>query len=253
MGCGVKVGPSSKRLISVNAVKGTIKVSILAILLGMIAPQPVQSLIKLSPFFGPSEKYQQWYHETTWLQDARTQKRAGWFRSKSLATSTAVRYPYPEKKFEMTKSHWTNSTKSIIDGGSDWYDSEIVRQRAEVEEHPPAMEFLAWMYQEGQGLDKDLRKAFMWYERAKMAGVEDLTAPSAKTYHRLNERDKYFAELQLIEDIEQVKSGNRKGKFGKSGYKNYKSVNLGVMKEQRDPDYFKRKKRRLAQLRKNGG
>ena len=182
MGCGVKVGPSSKRLISVNAVKGTIKVSILAILLGMIAPQPVQSLIKLSPFFSPSEKYQQWYHETTWLQDARAQKRAGWFRSKSLATSTAVRYPYPEKKFEMTKSHWTNSTKSIIDGGSDWYDSEIVRQRAEVEEHPPAMEFLAWMYQEGQGLDKDLRKAFMWYERAKMAGVEDLTAPSAKIW-----------------------------------------------------------------------
>ena len=78
MGCGVKVGPSSKRLISVNAVKGTIKVSILAILLGMIAPQPVQSLIKLSPFFSPSEKYQQWYHETTWLQDARAQKRAGW-------------------------------------------------------------------------------------------------------------------------------------------------------------------------------
>ncbi len=170
-------------------------------------------------FFSPSEKYRQWYHETTWLQDARAQNRVGWFRSKYLSTSTAVRYPYPDKKFEMTNAHWTNSTKAILDGRSDWYDSEIVRQRAEVEEHPPAMKFLAWMYQEGQGLDQDFRKAYMWYECAKLAGVEELTAPSAKIYNRLSQRDKYFAKLQLVEDVEQVKSGARKGNLGKSGYK----------------------------------
>lgn len=232
-------------------VKRTIKVSIIAILLGGIA-LPVHSNIKLSPFFSPSEKYRQWFHETTWLQDAQAQNRAGWFRSNSLVTSTAVRYPYPEKKFEMTNAHWSDSTKAIIDGQSDWYDSEIVRQRAEVEEHPPAMEFLAWMYKEGKGLDQDLRKAFMWYERAKLAGLEDFKSPSSKIYNRLTQRDKYFAELQLIDDIEEVKSGARKGKLGKDGYKDYKTVNLRVMKQQRDPDHFKRM-RRLAELRKNGG
>tara|TARA_B100000315_G_C14367022_1_gene491147 strand:+ start:358 stop:816 length:459 start_codon:yes stop_codon:yes gene_type:complete len=152
----------------------------------------------------------------------------------------------------MTDVHWTKSTKAIIDGRSDWYDSEIVRQRAEVEEHPPAMHLLAWMYQEGRGLDQDSRKAFMWYERAKLAGVEDLGTPSAKAYNRLNLRGKYLAELQLVEDIEQVKAGVRKGNFGKGGYKKYKTVNLGVMKQQRDPGHFKRM-RRLAELRKNGG
>ena len=231
--------------------KMTLKVSVMVVLLGGVA-LPVYGNIRLSTFFSPSEKYRQWFHETTWLQDARAQNRAGWFRSKSLATSTAIRYPYPDKKFVMTDDHWTNSTKAIRDGQSDWYDSKIIRQRAEVEEHPPAMKFLAWMYQEGCGLDQDFRKAFMWYERAKLAGVQDLSALSAKSYNRLSQRDKYFAELQLVEDVEQVKSGARKGQIEKGGYKQFKTVNLGVMKEQRDPNYFKRKRQR-ARLKKNGG
>jgi hypothetical protein len=84
--------------------KMTLKVSVMVVLLGGVA-LPVYGNIRLSPFFSPSEKYRQWFHETTWLQDARAQNRAGWFRSKSLATSTAIRYSYPDKKFVMTDDH----------------------------------------------------------------------------------------------------------------------------------------------------
>jgi len=73
-----------------------------------------------------------------------------------------------------------------------------------MEGHPPAMDFLAWMYEGGRGLKRDYRKAFMWYERAKLSGQKKLRGSAPNIYKRLNERDRFFAKLQLKEDIERL-------------------------------------------------
>ncbi|MBC8338433.1 MAG: SEL1-like repeat protein [Alphaproteobacteria bacterium] len=223
------------------ATVGTVfRASVLAILLGgvaltVLAPvfAPVLAQETVSSFFSPSDKYQKWFKETP---------------NVSRSASTAKQYPYPDKSFVMSDKQWRKSTKSIVDGRSNWFDAEVIRHRADVEEYPPAMDFLAWMYQEGRGVDRDNSKAFMWYERAKMAGVENLSGSSAKIFERLSENEKYYAELQLAEDIEAVKSGKRKGAFRKEGDQNLDSVHLRVMKKMRDPNYYK--KLRLAREKK---
>jgi len=195
-----------------------LRASVLAILLGGIA-LPVHADSDITSFFSPSEKYQQWFKETP---------------NVSRSAPTAEQYPYPDKTFVMSENQWKKSSKAILDDRSNWFDTEIVRHRAEVEEFPPAMDFLAWMYQEGRGLERDYRKAFMWYERAKMAGLENLSGSSAKIFERLSGNEKYFAELQLAEDIEQVKAGKRKGTIRKTGDEDPDRVILGVLKSQRD-------------------
>jgi hypothetical protein len=220
------------------AVRKTIMVSALAILLGGVA-LPVHAYIKLSAFFSPSEKYQQWFHKTASDQVAPGGQGTGASGPAPSGVATSKRYPYPDKKFVMTEELWNKSSRAILDDKSDWFDAEIIRHSAGVDEHPPAMDFLAWMYQEGRGLKKDYRKAYIWYERAKLAGFKNTTGSSAKVFDRLEERDKYFAELQIAEDIKDIKAGRRRG-GGKKAKDDFEEIDLRVMRNQRDPEYLKR-------------
>jgi len=119
-----------------------------------------------------------------------------------------------------------------------------VRQRAEVEQYAPAMDFLAWMYEEGRGLSRDYSKAFMWYERAKLAGLEDLRGSSTRIFNRLSRKDKAIAELQLADDIERFKAEAAKRK-GAPGYdtQDFDRIKLHILRQQRDFNFFKGKKK----------
>lgn len=154
-------------------------------------------------FFDASKKYQEWFNETKRYSETEapkftdTKKRRG---KKAAPAQPLEPYPYPDKQFQMTEKVWKRSADAIISGKNEWHDTEVIRHGAEVQGHGPAMDLLGWMYQEGRGLEKDYRKAYMWYERAKIAGVEETRGSSAKIYNRLSEREKYFADLQLNED-----------------------------------------------------
>jgi hypothetical protein len=97
-----------------------------------------------------------------------------------------------------------------------------------MDEHPPAMDFLAWMYENGHGVDRDFRKAFMWYERAKLAGEPKLRGAPAKIFTRLTPQERFMAQVQLAEDIERAK------KSPKGRYQSFDTVNLRVLEQQRE-------------------
>jgi hypothetical protein len=212
-----------------------IKITVLAAFLGVVS-FPVQSYFQAHGFFNPSNKYREWFHETVWLQDTRIQEAAQGNIRLAAANDIAVKYPYPDKKLVMTEKLWRNSSRTIETGKPDWFDTEVVRQRAEVEGHPPAMDFLAWMYQEGRGLKQDHKKAFMWYERAKLAGRADLRGNSAKIFNRLNEREQYFAQVQLAEDIQRMKPNAQVTLDG------FERIKLHVMKQQRQIGNLRKKR-----------
>jgi len=167
-----------------------IAISVLAILLGAIAV-PVHGYFQAHFFFSPSNKYREWFQETRGLQDTRSRKTRPGIRFVSSAASTALRYPYPDKAFVMTEKRWLKSANEAIHGKPDWYDVEVVRQRAEVEEYAPAMDLLGWMYQEGRGLKRDLRKAYNMYERAKLTGKPEVRGNTAKIFDRFNDVSTY--------------------------------------------------------------
>ncbi len=220
-----------------------IAVSVLAVIFAVIAV-PVYGNFQLHGFFSPSNKYRAWFDETA---ARRALLNAPGFRRASAA-STAAKYPYPDKDFVMTEAFWKNSSNAIASGKSDLFDTEIVRQRAEVEKYAPAMDFLGWMYQEGLGLNRDYRKAFMWYERAKLAGFENSRGSTTKIFDRLSPSDRAFAELQLVEDIAQFKSAaaSRKGQPGYSS-KDFKRIKLHILRQQNDFNFFKTKKNNIGQ------
>ena len=215
----------------------TITVSVLAISLVGIA-LPVHGYFQVHSFYNISEKYRQWYHETVWLQDTRANEGARGLPKSVIATSTADKYPYPEKAFVMTEKVWQVSSGTVEFGDPDWYDVEVVRQRAEMEGYPPAMDILGWMYENGQGLKRDYRKAFMWYERAALAGKTNLRGSSAKIFHRLNQRDRYFAQLQSADDQKRIEKG------GGFGYAGSERVKLHVLGQQRDPKFYANKRKK---------
>ena len=95
---------------------------------------------QLLGFFNASNKYREWFQET------RLRKTPPGVRLASSASSIAKKYPYPDKDFVMTEAFWKKSSNAIAGGKSDWFDTEIIRQRAEVEKYPPAMDFVGWMY-----------------------------------------------------------------------------------------------------------
>ncbi|MDP7100386.1 MAG: SEL1-like repeat protein [Rhodospirillales bacterium] len=199
-------------------------------LAGLALPALGQS--ELQGFYDPSSKYRQWFNETKRYKGLTAEEIAKANRKRRAKTRSTARtraaYPdYPDQKFKMTEELWKKASAAILKGGSEWQDTEIIRHAAENGAHGPAMDFLAWMYQEGRGLDKDFRKAYMWYERAKLAGVENLRGSSSKIYDRMSERDKYFADLQLAED-------NKKSK-GKAG--DYKRIQMQVLGKDRDKEY----------------
>jgi len=217
--------------------KKTTAVLVLAIAFGVIAV-PVYGQFLLQGFFSPSDKYRAWFDQTSSRRALVQVSEIG----TASAASTAAKYPYPEKDFVMTEAFWKKSSNAIVGGKSDWFDTEIVRQRAEVEKYAPAMDFLGWMYEEGRGLNQDYRKAFMWYERAKLAGFKNSRGSTTKIFNRLSNRDRAFAELQLAEDIEQLRSAA--GKKGEPGYssQDFKRIKLYILRQQNDFNFFKNKR-----------
>ena len=170
----------------IRAMTRGIKIIILAALFSLIA----------LPVFG----YFQWLQGTPAVETGESR-----IFEAPAPVSLAVKYPYPDKEFVMTRDLWRKAVKSVQLGNPDWFAVEIVRQRAEVEDYVPAMDLLAWMYEKGRGLEKDLRKAFTWYERAKMAGRPKLNGDPVKIFNRLPPAEKFQARLQLVEDIERLK------------------------------------------------
>ncbi len=181
-----------------------IKISVLVVLMGVVA-FPVQGYFQAYGFFNPSNKYREWFHETVWLQDTRVREAARGGPRSAARNSIAVKYPYPDKPFVMTERRWLKAANEAIHGKPDWYDVEVVRQRAEVEEYAPAMDLLGWMYQEGRGIQQDLRKAYTMYERAKLAGESKVRGNTAKIFDRLTQPEQRVAEIQLLEDIKRIK------------------------------------------------
>ena len=164
--------------------KRSIMISLLVTLMGIVA-FPVQSFFHAYGFFNPSNKYRNWFNKTVWLQDTRVQE--------ATRNSIAVKYPYPDKAFIMTEKRWLKAANEALKGNPDWYDVEVIRQRAEVEEYAPAMDLLGWMYQEGRGLNKDLRQAYNMYERAKLAGKSKIRGNTAKIFSRLKSPEQLLA------------------------------------------------------------
>lgn len=192
------------------------------------AAWPVQGYFQAHSFFHASEKYREWFQNTVWLENTRAAETRVGIRRADIATATGIKYPYKEQKFVMTEAKWHDSSTAVEKGDADWYDIEIVRQRAEMDEHPPAMDFLAWMYENGHGVDRDFRKAFMWYERAKLAGEPKLRGAPAKIFTRLTPQERFMAQVQLAEDAERAK------KKPKGRYQGFDTVNLRVLEQQRE-------------------
>jgi len=190
----------------------TIVILVLATFLGAIA-------LPVHGFFDPSNKYREWFDENVWLRGTRVQEAA--------RNSIAVKYPYPDKAFVMTEGRWLKAANEVIHGKPDWYDVEVVRQRAEVEEYAPAMDLLGWMYQEGRGLRQNLRKAYNMYERAKLAGQPKVSGNTAKIFERLTQPEQHIAQIQLLEDIRRIKPDAAPAKKSRG------PVNFYVMENQR--------------------
>ncbi|MEE9317361.1 MAG: hypothetical protein V3U48_03615 [Rhodospirillales bacterium] len=203
-----------------------IKISVLVVLMGVVA-FPVESYFQAYGFFNPSNKYREWFHNTVWLQDTRVREAARGGPRSAARNSIAVKYPYPDKPFVMTEKRWLKAANEAIHGKPDWYDVEVVRQRAEVEEYAPAMDLLGWMYQEGRGIQQDLRKAYTMYERAKLAGKPKVSRNTAKIFNRLTQPEQRVAEIQLLEDIKRIKPDVVPAKKVRG------PVNLYVLEQQR--------------------
>ena len=218
--------------------KKTISVSLFAVFLAGVS-WPVQGYFQAHSFFSPSNKYRDWFKETPWFSEIKSDVDIRRTRGLTAPDGIAVKYPYPDKKLVMTGKLWRESYNAVEAGKSKWYDVEVVRQRAEVEEYPPAMDFLAWMYEEGRGLERDYKKAFMWYERAKLKGKADLRGSSAKIFTRLDRRQKFLAQVQLAEDISRIKPD---AKVDLDGLKSFEMVKLHVLEQQRDPKFFRKKR-----------
>ena len=221
-----------------------IAVSVLAVTFVVIAA-PVYGQSQEQGYFSPSHKYREWFDQTSSRRALLTVPEV----RKASESATAAQYPYPDKDFAMTEAFWKKSSNAIVGGKSDWFDTEIVRQRAEVEKYAPAMNLLGWMYQEGRGLNRDYRKAFMWYERAKLAGMENLRGSSTKIFNRLSQSDRAFAESQLADDIKRLRSEALKGVQGQTGYssRDFERIKLHILRQQNDFNFFKTKKNDIGQ------
>ena len=108
-----------------------IAVSVLAVTFAVIAV-PVYGQSQLQGFFNPSYKYREWFDQTSsrrvFLEVSEN--------SQASESSIAAKYPYPDKDFVMTEAFWKKSSNAIAGGKSDWFHTEIIRQRAEVKNTP---------------------------------------------------------------------------------------------------------------------
>jgi len=195
-------------------------------------------------FFNAETKYREWFHVTRWPGETQSPRAAETGVEATRATMVAAvgaaqQYPYPSEKFVMTEAIWRKSKLNVEAGISDWYDTEVVRQRAELEEHPPAMDFLAWMYEHGRGIKQDYRKAFMWYERAKLAGEADLRGASGKIFERLTPGEQVFAQVQLADDVKRMQPDAARA------IEEFKQINMRVFKQRRSEDFYRDQQDRL--------
>lgn len=200
----------------------------LAMVLAAGTALPVHAYFQSHGFFMATEKYREWFQSSVWLENTRAAERRRGIAKPGLATSMADKYPYPEEKLVVTNAMYEDASSAVENGSVDWSDIEIVRHRAETEGDAPAMDFLGWMYEKGMGVERDYRKAFMWYERAKLGGqTKSRGTTPIMIFQRLPPRGKYLAKLQLSEDIERAKSRPT------SGRKTFETVNLRVLEQQR--------------------
>lgn len=204
-----------------------IAVTALALAVGFAA-LPADGFFQVHSFFDPNAKYREWFDDAVW-------RRA---QPPAATRAAAERFPYPEKEFVLTEERWREAVADVRYGKPDWYDAEVVRQRAEMEEYPPAMALLAWMFETGTGVREDLRKAYTWYQRAKLAGEAQANGRTARIFDRLAPPDKRYARVQLAEDIERLR------KEAEIAIQEYESVNVRVMKQTRELDSLRRKNRR---------
>lgn len=169
---------------------------------------PVQGLAPMQGLFSPSEMYRQWFQTTAWLGDTRREEaRLGRIDPNSpMHLPTSVKYPYPDKQFVMTEEHWLNAVAAIEAGREEWFDIEVVRQRAAMEGHAPAMDFLAWMYEHGHALKRNPGKAVLWYARAELAGVEKPRGNKFAIFNReLAHKDQRIIKRQIDDEAEEKK------------------------------------------------
>jgi TPR repeat protein len=172
---------------------------------------PVQGLAPMSGyFFTESEKYKSWFQEF----GPYTVPSVGMVGDRvtirhNAPLPAAIAYPYPEKEFEMTEEIWRNAVNRIEFGMGNWFDAEVIRQRAVLEELPKAMDLLGWMYEHGSALSQDYRKAFVWYLRAELAGATNLRGSYIRLYHsKLNALEKRLAMVDVKDEAKRAE--NRK-------------------------------------------
>jgi len=117
------------------------------------------------------------------------------------------KYPYPDKAFVLTPEIWERTVKKIESGNPDWFDAEIVRQRAEIEGHEVSMELLAWMYERGRGVKQDFRQAFLWYSRAEIAGVKRIRGDLKKIFNEsMTKKQRQSARRTLRDEFEKAQT-----------------------------------------------
>lgn len=211
-----------------------ILVTTMALALGAIA-LPADGFFQVHSFFDPNVKYRQWFDADVWRRAAPPAQ------ARPAVATVAERFPYPEKEFVLTDALWGEAVAAVRYGKPDWYDAEVVRQRAEMEEFPPAMALLAWMFENGRGVEEDLRKAYTWYQRAKLTGEAQANGQTEKIFDSLAPPDRFYARVQLEEDIERLR------KETAVVLEEYKSVNVRVLKQTRELDSLKRKIQRAKE------
>jgi TPR repeat protein len=216
-----------------------LKITLLTAVLGAAA-LPVHGYFQSHSFFNPEIKYREWFHVTRWPGEAGAPRRTyTGLAAKSDAVSSVQPYTFSDEKFVMTEALWKKSKKNVEGGVSDWFDAEVVRQRADIDEHPPAMDFLAWMYEHGQGIKQDQRKAYMWYERAKLAGEKELRGVSEQIFERLPPPDQTLAQVQLADDVKRLNPESE------TTPQDFKQINLRVFRQRRGEDFYREQQERL--------
>ena len=99
----------------------TLGVSLLAVFLAG-GSWPVQGYFQAHSFFSPSNKYRDWFKETPWFREIKSDIDIRRTRRLTAPDGIAVKYPYPDKKFVMTKKRWLKSANEAIKGDPDWFD-----------------------------------------------------------------------------------------------------------------------------------
>jgi len=179
---------------------------VFVVLIGIGLAVPVHGFAPISGyFFTESAKYKAWFQEygPYTVPSVSMVGSVATIRYNPVPAATA--YPYPDKEFEMTEEIWQTAVNRIELGMGNWFDAEVVRQRAELEELPKAMNLLGWMYENGSALSQDYRKAFLWYLRAELSGVTRLRGDHYRLYNRkLTQLEQRLAQIDIKDEVKRA-------------------------------------------------